>query len=177
MNKLIPFFLFCITTQVFANSNRWEGVPLVEFKLQDQHGVERNNKEFLGSWLVLYFYPKDKTRGCTIEAQSFTDDYAQFQLLNTNIVGVSYDDVESHKDFAETYNMPFTLLADVNKKLTKALDVDSILPWPHASRQTFIVNPEGIIVKHYADVSPKKHSKELLKQLKSLHKNKSSISK
>jgi len=170
MKNLISIMLVLVSIATSADTNRWEGVPLVEFNLQDQSGVKRTNKEFLGSWLVLYFYPKDKTPGCTIEAQNFTDDYSQFQLLNANIVGVSYDDVESHKDFADTYNMPFTLLSDVDKKLSKALDVDSIFPWPHASRQTFLVDPKGTIVKHYSDVSPKTHSKELLKQLNLLHK-------
>ena len=148
-----------------ASANQWEGVPLVEFKLQDQKGVERTKKDFAGQWLVLYFYPKDKTPGCTVEAQNFTDDYGQYQLLNTQIVGVSYDDVKSHKDFSDTYEMPFVLLADEDKVLSKALGVDRLFPWPHASRQTFIVDPKGVIVKHYSDVSPKKHSKQLLKYL------------
>jgi peroxiredoxin Q/BCP len=146
-------------------ANQWEGVPLADFKLLDQHGVEKTNKDFKGQWLILYFYPKDKTSGCTLEAQNFTDDYSQYQLLNTQIAGVSYDDVESHKDFSDTYEMPFVLLADVDKKLSKAMGVDRLLPWPHSSRQTFIVNPEGLIVKHYPDVSPKNHSSQLLKQL------------
>lgn len=165
MKSIIYLSILLLTFAATVNANQWEGVPLVEFKLQDQFGLEKSNKDFLGSWLVLYFYPKDKTPGCTLEAQNFTDDYAKFQLLNTQIIGVSYDDVASHKDFSDTYEMPFILLSDVDKTLTKALDVDSIFPWPHASRQTFIINPEGIIMKHYSEVTPKTHSKELLQQL------------
>ena len=138
--------LFSMNLQ--ANSNQWEGLPLTAFSLQDQTGKVRSNGDFKGKWLVLYFYPKNKTPGCTVEAQNFTDDYPKYEALNAEIVGVSYDDVDSHKDFADTYSMPFTLLADTDAKLSKALKVDRILPWPHASRQTFLINPEGVIVHH-----------------------------
>ena len=114
----------------------------------------------------MYFYPKDKTPGCTVEAKNFTTDYPLYQQLNTQIVGVSYDDVASHRDFAETYEMPFTLLADTDAELSKALKVDRLLPWPHAGRETFLVNPQGVIVEHFSDVKPDSHSVELLKSLK-----------
>lgn len=145
-----------------AQSNRWEGQSFASFELADQNGDIKTNEDFEGKWKVVYFYPKDRTPGCTVEAQNFVDDYALYQANNIEIIGVSYDDTESHKDFADTYEMKFTLLADVDKKLSKAMDVDRILPWPHPSRQTFVVNPEGVIVKHYEDVTPDSHSKELL---------------
>jgi len=166
MKNLAALIIFCLSFSVLANSNQWEGVPLSEFELKDQHGEIRTNGDFKGQWLVLYFYPKDKTPGCTVEAQNFTTDYPLYQQLNTQIVGVSYDDVASHKDFADTYEMPFTLLADTDKTLAKALKVDRILPWPHASRQTFLVNPDGIIVHHVEDVTPKTHSREMLEIIK-----------
>lgn len=166
MRKLYLLVIIFISFNALASSNQWEGVPLTEFELLDQNGKTRNNQEFKGRWLVLYFYPKDKTPGCTVEAQNFTNDYSKYQALNTKIVGVSYDDVESHKEFANDYNMPFTLLADTEATLSKAMKVDRILPWPHASRQTFLVNPEGVIVHHFKDVSPQKHSAELLAMLK-----------
>ena len=97
---------------------------------------------------------------------AFFDDFSKYQAQKVDIIGVSYDDVESHKDFSDTYSMPFTLLADVDHKLAKAMDVDRILPWPHASRQTFLVNPQGKIVKHYSSVDPDTHSSSLLKDLK-----------
>jgi peroxiredoxin Q/BCP len=148
-----------------ANANQWEGQSVPEFSLSNQHGQVITNKDLLGKWTVLYFYPKDKTPGCTIEAQKFTDDYEKYQSRNVQIIGVSYDDVESHKDFAETYDMPFMLLADTEKKLGKAMKVHRILPLPHTARETFLVNPKGIIVKHYKKVSPKNHSEQLLKDL------------
>ena len=171
MLKRLITLCFCLSFNVLANSNQWEGVPLTAFKLADQSGNLRTNDDFKGRWLVLYFYPKDKTPGCTIEAQNFTDDYPQYQELDTEIVGVSYDDVASHKDFAETYEMPFVLLADVDKTLSKSLKVDRILPWPHASRQTFLVNPDGTIVHHFEDVTPKTHSAELLAVIKQKQKS------
>ena len=170
MKALVTALIFVFSLNVQANSNRWEGQPFAQFELADQNGEIKKNSDFAGKWKVVYFYPKDKTPGCTVEAQNFVDDYAKYQANNIKIIGVSYDDVESHKDFADTYEMPFTLLADVDKKLSKAMNVDRILPWPHPSRQTFIVNPEGTIVKHFESVDPDSHSKELLTTFKSLSK-------
>lgn len=166
MKKIIPLIFLLFSPLAFADSNRWQGQPFAEFSLMDQNGQTKNNSHYKGRWMVVYFYPKDKTPGCTVEAQNFVDDFSKYQIQNVDIIGVSYDDVESHKDFADTYNMPFTLLADVDAKLAKAMDVDRILPWPHASRQTFLVNPQGNIVKHYSSVDPDTHSSTLLKDLK-----------
>ncbi|WP_168204007.1 peroxiredoxin [Aliikangiella coralliicola] len=164
---------FFLSFSASANSNVWEGTPFLSFSLADQTGKIRTNQEFSGKWLVVYFYPKDKTPGCTIEAQNFTDDYAKYQALGVEIVGVSYDDIAAHKDFAETYELPFTLLADTEAQLSKAMKVDRLLPWPHASRQTFLVNPQGIIVQHFKKVKPKEHSAELLKSIRRHQENKS----
>ena len=150
--------------------NRWQGVVFPEFELLDQNKAIKNNTDFSNQWVVYFFYPKDRTSGCTEEAKNFVDDYSQYTALKTAIVGISYDDSESHKDFADTYEMQFTLLADVDKKLTKALGVDSFLPWPHPSRESFLVNPAGIIVKHYQDVDPSVHSTELLIDIKAMQK-------
>lgn len=168
MRKIVCALLLITSFNILAKANQWEGVPLVNFNLQDQNGKSLSNKDFKGSWLVLYFYPKDKTPGCTVEAQNFTDDFAKYKALNTKILGVSYDDVDSHKEFADLYNLPFSLLADVDAELSSAMGVDRILPWPHASRQTFLVNPEGTIVHHFKKVKPNDHSKELLTLLKQL---------
>ncbi len=170
MKKYLLLWIFCFTSFCQASTNEWKGVPLPQFNLKNQSGETKTNSDFLKHWLVVYFYPKDKTPGCTVEAQKFVDDYPIYQKLNVEIIGVSYDDVESHKEFADLYNMPFSLLADTDKKFSKAMKVDKLLPWPHASRQTFIVNPEGIIVEHISEVSPETHSKQLLESLKKRHK-------
>ena len=167
LNKLLITFLILIFTSVsFAKGNRWQGVPFPQFELADQNKNIKSNKDFSNKWVVYYFYPKDRTPGCTTEAKNFATENALFDSLNTQIVGISYDDSDSHKDFAEIYDVKFTLLADVDHKLTKALDVDSIFPWPHPSRQTFLVNDKGNIVKHYDDVDPDTHSSQLLKDIK-----------
>lgn len=165
--KFVTFLAFMLMASVtVADSNQWEGQPFAKFSLSDQQGKLRTNADFIAKWMIVYFYPKDKTPGCTVEAQNFVNDYASFQSLNVEIIGVSYDDTESHKDFADTYEMKFTLLADTDHKLSKAMNVDRFLPWPHSSRQTFIVDPKGTIVKHYEEVDPKSHSKNLLADLK-----------
>ncbi len=171
-NKILFTLLILIfTASTFAKGNRWQGVPFPQFELADQNSAVKTNKDFDGQWVVYYFYPKNHTPGCSTEAQNFADTNSQFLELKTSIVGISYDDSESHKDFADTYGIKFTLLADVDRKLTKALDVDNFFPWPHPSRQTFLVNPKGSIVKHYKDVDPDTHSSQLLKDIKLLQQN------
>jgi len=169
---LILSGLISLTAWSTPDSNKWEGRSLPQFELLNQSGELINSVQYKGKWLVLYFYPKDKTPGCTIEAQNFTNDYARYQQLNTEIVGVSLDDVESHKDFAETYELPFNLLADTESKLSKTMEVKRFLPWPHASRQTFLIDPKGIIVRHFDEVEPKVHSQQLLKALQALQQKK-----
>jgi len=168
MKKLIISILFLASSNLCADANRWLGQPFASFSLQDQAGTLRTNEDFSGKWLIIYFYPKDRTPSCTVEAQNFVNDYLTYQSLGVEIVGVSYDDTESHKDFSDTYEMKFALLADVDHTLSKAMDVDRFLPWPHPSRQTFLVDPKGIIVKHYQDVNPKNHSGLLIQELKRL---------
>lgn len=168
MKNFVYLGFLIFSFNLLADSNRWQGQSFAEFSLQDQSGKLLTNKEFAGKWAVVYFYPKDRTPGCTVEAKNFVSDFASYQSLNVEIIGVSYDDVESHLDFYNTYEMKFTLLADVDHLLSKAMDVDRFLPWPHPSRQTFIVNPEGMIAKHYKDVDPDTHSATLLKDLKVL---------
>jgi len=166
---LLSILIVCISnsSKVFAQdgSNRWQGISFPNFELMDQNKTLKKNSDYLNQWVVYFFYPKDRTPGCTEEAKNFVEDYQKFTVLNTALVGISYDDPDSHKDFADTYEMKFTLLADVDKKLTKSLKVDSFLPWPHPNRQSFLVNPDGIIVKHYPNVDPSVHSAELLADL------------
>jgi len=171
--------LIVVPQQAFAQdvltsnkANQWQGIAFPEFELMDQNNTVRKNNDFLGQWVVYFFYPKDRTPGCTEEAKNFVADQQKFTDLNTAIVGISYDDPASHKDFAETYEMKFTLLADVDKKLTKSLKVDSFFPWPHPSRQSFLVNPKGIIVKHYDPVDPSVHSAELLADINAIKQTK-----
>jgi len=171
LNKtLFTLFIFIFTASAFAKGNRWQGVPFPQFELADQNKAVKNNKNFNNKWVIYYFYPKDKTPGCTTEAKEFAKAHTKLNSMNTEIVGISYDDSDSHKDFAEIYDIKFTLLADIDHKLTKKLDVDSLFPWPHPSRQTFLVNPKGNIVKHYENVDPDIHAVQLIKDITLLQK-------
>ena len=140
------------------------------FRLQDQIGAWHNSSDYRGKWLVLYFYPKDDTPGCTTQACEFRDNLFAFNKLDAVVVGVSVDDVASHQAFSKEHSLPFTLLADSTKETAKAYGVlHSVLGLMEiASRETFIIDTEGRIAKHYRAVDPKGHSQAVLKDLRAL---------
>jgi peroxiredoxin Q/BCP len=146
------------------------GTAAPAFRLQDQAGAWHDSGEYRGKWLVLYFYPKDDTPGCTTQACEFRDNLFAFNKLNATVVGVSVDDVASHKQFSEEHSLPFTLLADPTKETAKAYGVlRSVLGLMEiASRETFIIDPRGRVAKHYSAVDPKGHSQAVLKDLRTL---------
>jgi peroxiredoxin Q/BCP len=151
------------------------GSAAPEFKLQDQAGKWHELKDYRGKWVALYFYPKDKTPGCTTQACEFRDNVFAFRDANAVILGVSVDDVESHKEFAEKHGLPFTILADDKKVVAKEYGVLKrfLGAFELAKRDTFLIDPEGKIVRHYADVDPKGHSQIVLKDIKDLQAKKS----
>jgi thioredoxin-dependent peroxiredoxin len=146
------------------------GTPAPAFRLQDQAGAWHASSEYRGKWLVLYFYPKDDTPGCTTQACEFRDNIFAFHKLDAVILGVSVDDVASHKQFAEEHSLPFTLLADSTKDTAKAYGVlRSALGFMEiAARETFIIDPQGRVAKHYRAVDPKGHSQAVQADLKAL---------
>ena len=146
------------------------GAPAPSFHLQDQTGAWHDSSEYRGRWLVLYFYPKDDTPGCTTQACEFRDNIFAFHKLGATVVGISVDDVASHKAFAEEHSLPFTLLADPTKQTAESYRVlHSVLGLMEiAARETFIVDPRGRIAKHYTGVDPKGHSQAVLADLKIL---------
>ena len=140
-----------------------------EFELPDQTGQLHSLEDYRDQWVVLYFYPKDETPGCTTEACEFRDDIFAFRAANAQILGVSFDDVESHQKFAEAYNLPFPLLADVKGKAADAYGVRTrMFGMKVAKRQTFLIDPDGKLAKHYKKVEPETHSDEVLADLESL---------
>lgn len=147
-----------------------EGMTAPAFRLQDQAGAWHNSTDYRGKWLVLYFYPKDDTPGCTTQACEFRDNLFAFNKLEAVVVGISVDDVASHKAFSEEHSLPFTLLADSTKQTAKAYGVlHSVLGLMEiASRDTFIIDPQGRVAKHYRAVDPKGHSQAVLKDLRAL---------
>jgi peroxiredoxin Q/BCP len=148
------------------------GSPAPEFKLQDQNGKWHTLAEFRGKWVALYFYPKDQTPGCTTQACEFRDNIFAFRDANAAIVGVSVDDVESHKKFSEKHGLPFPILADPTKETAKKYGVlkSYLGTMELAKRDTFLIDPEGRVVKRYVDVDPKGHSQIVLKDIKELQK-------
>lgn len=140
-----------------------------DFDLNDQHGNSQSLKKHQGQWLVLYFYPKNDTPGCTKEACEFRDDYKTLQAQNTQVLGVSIDNTDSHAEFAEKYNLPFPLLADTGGKIAKQYQsLMNLGLIKLAKRHTFIINPEGKIKVIYRKVDVTSHSDQILEDLKKL---------
>lgn len=145
------------------------GQPAPVFTLMDQHGKLQTLSKMRGQWLVLYFYPKDDTPGCTTEACSFRDNIVAIKAKNTAVWGVSVDNKQSHAEFAKRHQLPFTLLADPGGKVAAQYgSLRNLLIFKIAKRHSFIIDPKGNIAKIYRDVSPKAHVSEILKDLKSL---------
>ena len=140
-----------------------------DFELIDQDGQLHSIEDYRGKWVALYFYPKDATPGCTTEACEFRDNIFAFKNLDCQILGVSLDDAESHKEFSEKHGLPFPLLADTEGTTADAYGVKKkFLGIAYAKRQTFLIDPEGNIARHYVDVDPDTHSQELLADLEAL---------
>ena len=170
---LIPFFAIAVALNFsslgMADGKITVGGPAPEFELSDQDGQLHSLEDYRDQWVVLYFYPKDETPGCTTEACEFRDNIFAFRDMNVQILGVSLDDVESHKKFAENYSLPFPLLADTEGETSSAYGVKTrMFGMTVAKRQTFIIGPDGNVVKHYETVDPDGHSVEVLADLKEL---------
>ncbi|HOJ02274.1 MAG TPA: thioredoxin-dependent thiol peroxidase [Anaerolineaceae bacterium] len=144
-----------------------------DFELQDENGVPHKLSDYAGAPLVLYFYPKDDTPGCTTEACSFRDDYSAFEQAHTKIVGVSTDSVESHKKFKNKYGLPFPLLSDPDHKVVEQYEV-----WAEKRmmgkkymgilRTTYLIDKDGNIARVFEGVKPAEHSQEVLEAIKQL---------
>jgi peroxiredoxin Q/BCP len=145
------------------------GAPAPAFQLQDQTGASRSLSDYAGKWLVLYFYPKDDTPGCTTQVCTFRDEITRVRQAGAEVVGVSLDDVRSHEAFAEKYRVPFPLLADVGAKTARAYGVlTSRAGFQYARRDTFVIDPAGRIAKHYPSVDPKENVAQVIADLATL---------
>jgi peroxiredoxin Q/BCP len=147
-----------------------KGTKAPDFVLPDQDGVEHRLSDYKGKPLVLYFYPKDDTPGCTKEACSFRDSFAEFKKAGIEVWGISVDDPASHTRFRRKYNLPFTLLSDTDKKVVKEYEV-----WVEkmnygrkywgTARTTFLIDKNGDIVHVFEKVKPDEHAREVLEKL------------
>lgn len=142
------------------------GDPAPAFELTDAQGKIHRLADYRGQWLVVYFYPKDDTPGCTKEACSLRDEFSAFRKLDVAVLGVSLDDADSHEAFSRKYRLPFPLLSDSGGKVAKAYgSLGGFGPIRYAKRHTFIIDPEGRIARVWRKVRPAEHSRELLQAL------------
>ncbi|MET0068258.1 MAG: peroxiredoxin [Candidatus Thiodiazotropha sp.] len=169
----LPSSLFFITLGLFsfgqALAELQVGEAAPDFELIDQNGESQSLEAYRGHWVVLYFYPKDDTPGCTTEACQFRDDYLQLTEMGAHVLGVSTDEVSSHQEFAEKYHLPFPLLSDAQGEVAKRYgSLFQIGPLRYAKRHSFIIDPQGELAEIYRDVNPKRHSGEVIARLATL---------
>ena len=163
----LAFFLTVIAPCLSAADIPADGTNAPAFTLQSQEGKTVSLKDFRGQWVVLYFYPKDMTQGCTIEAHNFQRDLDKYQAKKAAIVGVSADNVDSHQQFCTKESLTFKLLADPGKEVIGSygsLAGNGMV----AARNTFLIDPKGVIRKVYTQVKPNPHSEEVLTALTEL---------
>jgi len=172
LNKFNLLIVIIICMGLFTSSSASEldvGMQAPQFELFDQSEVTHNLKDYLGKWVVLYFYPKDDTPGCTKEACAFRDDIATLQNLDVQVFGASVDTTESHAEFAKKYSLQFPLLADIGGKVAGRYgSLTKLGPLKLAKRHTFIIDPEGKLAKIYRSVKPATHSDEVIAEIKKL---------
>jgi len=178
MRKILALFILIVAIAFVApRLLRAASVPAVgtaapDFTLKSQEGTPISLAQYRGKWVVLYFYPKDMTTGCTIEAHNFQRDQAKYDAANAVVLGVSVQDVQSHQQFCTKDGLTFKLLADPDHKVTD--EYGSLKDYgvaKLAARHTFLIDPQGKIVKEYMDVDPNNHSEEVLAELATLEKN------
>ena len=145
------------------------GSKAPNFTLSDQNSIQHQLSDYEGSWVILYFYPKDDTPGCTTQACDFRDAVKRIIASKSNVFGVSLDSVESHKRFADKNNLPFSLLSDESGEVSEAYDsLNNFMSFKSAKRNTFIIDPDGKVAKIYLSVKPSTHSQMVLNDLNQL---------
>ena len=145
------------------------GSKAPNFTLSDQNSIQHQLSDYEGSWVILYFYPKDDTPGCTTQACDFRDAVKRIIASKSNVFGVSLDSVESHKRFADKNNLPFSLLSDESGEVSEAYDsLNNFMSFKSAKRNTFIIDPDGKVAKIYLSVNPSTHSQMVLNDLNQL---------
>jgi peroxiredoxin Q/BCP len=171
-NTTIRQWLRCALLTLFSGplaADLKPGDAAPGFELLDQYSNSHKLSDYRGKWLVLYFYPKDDTPGCTTEACEFRDDVSKLRQMGVALLGVSTDDVKSHKEFAEKYHLPFSLLSDAGGDVARSYgSLTNLGLWKFAKRHTFVIGPDGRIARVYRDVKPQTHSDQVIADLKAL---------
>jgi thioredoxin-dependent peroxiredoxin len=177
MNKIFLSAVIALVTLSFVQGAETQkqpevGKPAPDFSLTTSDGSQVSLKDYRGKWVVLYFYPKDFTSGCTMEAHNFQRDLGKYRDADAVILGVSVDTAQSHKEFCAKEGLNFKLLADPDAKVST--EYGSVMDYKGsklAARNTFIINPNGEIAKVYTGVKPADHSEQVLKDLAELKKS------
>ena len=157
------------SSSVLANLEVGDKAP--NFILNDQNNEAHQLSDYEGRWVILYFYPKDDTPGCTTQACDFRDAVKRIIASRSVVFGLSLDSVESHKRFSDKNNLPFSLLSDEEGVAAKSYDsLNNFMGYKSAKRNTFIINPQGFLSKIYLSVDPKTHSQMVLNDLSLLQK-------
>ena len=170
---LVSMLAVLLVSTVFGASIPAVGSSAPDFTLNSQDGNPVSLSQFRGKWVVLYFYPRDMTKGCTIEAHNFQRDQPKFQALNAAVLGVSVDDTKSHQEFCTKEGLTFKLLSDTDHKVSEEYgSLTNMGVVKYSKRHTFIINPEGRIVQVYTDVDAdiNQHSEQVLGELAQLQK-------
>jgi peroxiredoxin Q/BCP len=175
MSRKLLMSLFCVavvlaSVSLLSAAHPTAGSPAPQFTMKSQDGTPVSLKDFRGKWVVLYFYPKDFTSGCTLEAHNFERDLAEYQKRNAVIVGVSVDDTNSHKQFCVKEGLSFKLLSDTDHNVSKEYGTLTEMVFTHAARNTFLISPDGRIARVFDDVKPAEHSAQVLAALTELEK-------
>jgi peroxiredoxin Q/BCP len=169
---IILTLVFIFKKSAFGSEDKLLGKAAPEFKLKNSYGELVSLKEFKGEWLLVFFYPKDDTPGCTKEACSLRDNYTEIKKLNANVIGISIDSSESHKGFKEKYNLPFMLLSDPDGETAKEYGaLNNFFIFRLAKRQSFIIDPKGVVRRVYRNVSPSNHAQEIKNDLEAFEHN------
>jgi peroxiredoxin Q/BCP len=169
----VMFFALLLACAVAAVAMDQPAVntPAPTFKVPSQEGTPVSLADFKGKWVVLYFYPKDMSSGCTIEAHNFQRDIDKYQQKNAIVVGVSMDSVDSHKQFCAKEGLNFKLLSDSDQSISQKYgSVTEYQGQKYSARNTFLIDPTGVIRKVYTNVKVQKHSEEVLTDLDQLQK-------
>ena len=172
LSAIISFITLAAMQAADTQKQPAAGTAAPEFSLTTSDGSQVSLKDYRGKWVVLYFYPKDFTSGCTLEAKNFQRDLEKYEPLNAVVLGVSVDTAQSHKDFCAKEGLRFKLLADPDAKVSA--EYGSTMEYhgtKMAARNTFIINPKGEIAKVFSGVKPAEHSDEVLKTLAELQKS------
>ncbi|MDT8438196.1 MAG: peroxiredoxin [Wenzhouxiangellaceae bacterium] len=169
MNRIALVLASTLLVVATASPAATVGEPAPAFQLNDQYGEQHDLADFAGKWLVVFFYPRADTPGCTTEACNFRDNIYAIRAAGAEVVGISVDSVDEQKKFSDKYKLPFTLLSDAGGQTCDAYGVlRNFGSTEIANRESFLIDPDGVVAKHYTRVNPETHTQQVIADLQEL---------